>query len=787
MAIDKDFVIKNGLQVNDDLIYADPSTDKVGIGTTQADKKLVVIGDSEVSKNLTVGESLSAVNANLAGFVTATTGFDIGLDGSTLSADVLNKRIGINSTSPEYTLDVRGPAQSGTNAAYIFGDVEVTGSVTAANFTGQVQGGGDLTLNNLTVNETLTGSDGEVYTLFVVNKPVANDNYRFRDSSNPPAIGFPAVSDNPTIYLSRGQNYRFDVDASGSPFFIKTSPSVDTSNQYNDGVENNGVEVGICTFKVPYNAPNVLYYQSSLLEDGGGKIVLNSDGLTQNSDNVTVSNLLDSQKQADFVNINATGITTLESLKGPNNFSVSAGILTVRQDQTALIGVSTGSDRIGVDTTGVGRKFNITFVESPERESDYKQLYVDKSDLSFAYNPGNNTLFVDKIQTTGTISGVTTGSEKFRVDPSNQNTDFDIPFLGETSSLFRRPFIDSESNTFTFNPNKNTLNVPNIKASQVTAPRLVGLADSATKVAITSDTQFLANNNARILFVSANNPDSSRFDDVFTNKDLKYNRGKGILFAGGFNGIGSTITNLNASNIDRGEVSADYLPDANENAKGVVQLNNTVTSTSTSLAPTANALKFVYTTATGAIPAGTVMLFYQAAVPTGWSRVTESGGVNINDTAIRVVSGAGGGNFEINESRGFTTVFSSGINVPLPQHNHGISNDTHNHGISNDSHSHGINDPGHNHTYPESISIEASATGTGDDNNQPTSSNNQLNTNNANTGIEINNASTGITINNATTGITINNAGVTDATLDFDVNYINVIICSKNPYPTAVS
>ena len=54
MAIDKDFVIKNGLQVNENLIFADPDTDKVGIGTTTANRKLVVIGDGEVSQFCTL-------------------------------------------------------------------------------------------------------------------------------------------------------------------------------------------------------------------------------------------------------------------------------------------------------------------------------------------------------------------------------------------------------------------------------------------------------------------------------------------------------------------------------------------------------------------------------------------------------------------------------------------------------------------------------------------------------------------------------------------------------------
>jgi hypothetical protein len=47
------------------------------------------------------------------------------------------------------------------------------------------------------------------------------------------------------------------------------------------------------------------------------------------------------------------------------------------------------------------------------------------------------------------------------------------------------------------------------------------------------------------------------------------------------------------------------------------------------------------------IPAGTVILFYQAAAPTGWTQVTTQ-----NDKALRVVSGTGG-------TAGGTTAFSS--------------------------------------------------------------------------------------------------------------------------------
>ena len=760
MAIDKDFVVKNGLQVNDDLIYADPSTENVGLGTTQADKKLVVIGDSEVSQSLTIGSGLSVTDGNFTGIITSN-GLDVGVGGTLLSVDTIQKKVGVNSTSPEYTVDIRGPVSTGTNAAYIFGDVEVTGSVTAANFTGQVQGGGDITLNNLTINDDLVGNNANVYTFFKVN--LDGDKFRFVNRDTPPITnGFPSSRNNPTIYLTRGQHYQFELNTSGSPFYIKTSPSVDTSNQYNDGVVNNGVQTGICTFKVPYNAPNILYYQSSLFSGGGGKIILNSDGLTQTSENLNVTGTIDSQGQATFNNIDVTGIATINDLKGPNNFSVSAGVVTA----VKFSGVSTGTDNININTTSSNEPYQIVFTET--NESGYKKLYIDDQGPQLTYDAQTNKLTVGSLKIRGqdAIEGVSTGANNVKVNTINANRKFEIPFyeVSSTNPSYRGAFVDSVSETFSYNPVDNKLFVPNIEATTVTAS-LTGVSTGAQNINIISDTSFTDNNKARILLAADNDPDTTRYDNVLITNTLKYNRGKGILFAGGFNGVGSTITNLNANNIDRGEVGVEYLPNASTSTVGVTSLSDSTTSNLSTVAATSKAVKTAFDKANDLIPAGSKMLFCQSTAPTGWTKLTQINEQNIDDSALRIVGGATGGSFVFTDRLNFTGVFNSKT-VPLPQHNHGVSND---------SHSHSITDPGHNHEYPKRFKIDANTVGDGTSDNQileDTTTDNLPTTNTASTGITGTNA--------ASTGITINNAGQANASLNFSVKYVDIIICSKD-------
>lgn len=74
------------------------------------------------------------------------------------------------------------------------------------------------------------------------------------------------------------------------------------------------------------------------------------------------------------------------------------------------------------------------------------------------------------------------------------------------------------------------------------------------------------------------------------------------------------------------------------------------------------------------IPSGTVMVFYQASAPVGWTKV-----ITQDDKALRVVSGTGGGT-------GGTSAISTGISHTVNAHTHSISTDgNHTHTTSNQS------------------------------------------------------------------------------------------------------
>lgn len=77
---------------------------------------------------------------------------------------------------------------------------------------------------------------------------------------------------NPTLTITEGETYTFNINATGHPFWIKTNTSTGTANQYNDGVTNNGTDNGVITFVVPFTAPSTLYYNCQFHSSMAGVI-----------------------------------------------------------------------------------------------------------------------------------------------------------------------------------------------------------------------------------------------------------------------------------------------------------------------------------------------------------------------------------------------------------------------------------------------------------------------------------------------------------------------------------
>ena len=787
MAIDKDFVVKNGLEVNENLLYADDSTGKVGIGTTEADKKLVVIGDAEVSSNLSVGTTITAQRGVFSGIVTVTDGFDLGVGGTFLSAVKADKKIGINSANPVYTLDIIGPVSTGTTATYIFGDLEVTGNIKGTNLQGQISAGGTVGFTNVTVDNILDANNAEVYTKFNIEE-VNSNTFRYLTAGSPPGIGFTQNTDDPEIYLQRAAKYEFHVSSAGFPFYIKTQPTADLNNQYNDGVTNNGAQVGVVTFKVPFNAPNKLYYQASNTAGMGGTIYINNDYKDLEVGVLTVTQFLDSNNQADFENIYVSGIGTINNLKGPQNFSVSAGILTVRQDQTALIGVSTGADRVSVQEKSDNVNYQLSFTEPLGIGSNYQNLYLDSENGQLQYNPSTNTLTVANI--TATLTGISTGSERVNIDQRSDDVNYQVAFTEPNANGYEALYLDTQNSQFTYNPSTNTLTAANFVGD------LTGDVDgTVTNADFINVDERNDNVTYQILF---SNQSASSYQRPYIDGDaahLTYNPNTQDFTVGNLNGNGSNVTDIHGPNITTGVIDVDRLPDASTTAQGVSQLYNTFppNSTATDEAATARLATNIYNELTGSvIPAGVVMLFHQSNAPNGWTQVTS----DVNNRALRVVSNEGGND---GGNMAFTAAFDE-RSVQLPEHNHtassGDQDTSHNHEVTistHNGHKHSINDPGHAHNY-----IDTRGELVNDEEGEDEKGEHAVNeaqtktTANANTGInETQNAgehSHNANVSNQQSShkhtITVGNAGTPGASMDFRVRYLDVIICEKNAYPT---
>ena len=107
------------------------------------------------------------------------------------------------------------------------------------------------------------GQQQEIESTYTVAAVDEGDNYAFLFSPD-------GLTRNPTLTLYRGQTYNFSINSPNNPFTIKTIRVAGELEKYTIGVSASTVETGIITFKVPLDAPDVLFYVSEADANTGG-------------------------------------------------------------------------------------------------------------------------------------------------------------------------------------------------------------------------------------------------------------------------------------------------------------------------------------------------------------------------------------------------------------------------------------------------------------------------------------------------------------------------------------
>jgi len=283
MAVNKNFVVKNGLEVATDVILANATTKNVGIGSTQPEFTLDVRG------------GIGATDISISGFATVARDLQVGTSGSVFYVSNSTNNVGVGTSVPNaaYTLDVRSPVSTGQTALYVYGDMRVTGDLNLDDITLD-----DASIQNLTVTDTLAVTG---LTTFSSNVDINADldvlgittTNNLRVSGFSTFVGFSTFND--YVFIQDGLNVAGVSSVGAAITMYPSSGIVSATSFYGDGSNLTGVASGLT-----------------------GAIGVSSEGT--------------------FVGTGAT-IVDFKSSNGLNNVQISSGIATVTVTTGASIGL----------------------------------------------------------------------------------------------------------------------------------------------------------------------------------------------------------------------------------------------------------------------------------------------------------------------------------------------------------------------------------------------------------------------------------------------------------------
>ena len=272
MAVNKNFVVKNGIEVATNLIIADADNKRVGIGSTLPRISLDVRG------------SIASTNTYTSGLSTVFTEFNVGTDGSVLTVLGVGGSIGIGTQNPGFLLDIYSPVSTGQTALSVRGDTKISGDLRV---------GGDVFLDDITLDQA------DVATLIVSS------------SANIVTLNVPTTATINTGIIT-------NISGSSANYTNITGTAV-TSNAYNIGA----VSV-ISNARQLQNIASVDATTAATIET----VIQNAPNIFTDLSVPGISTLgVTSTTQLSAQNLNVSGISSLGTLQ--NLFVTAAGISTL--------------------------------------------------------------------------------------------------------------------------------------------------------------------------------------------------------------------------------------------------------------------------------------------------------------------------------------------------------------------------------------------------------------------------------------------------------------------------